>query len=141
MKYSFSIPVKPVAKQSFRAVAVKKGKIHGFTPSGIGVNKETLRKHIVSQLPRPYRMLTSQVTINKLHFIFQRPEALKKALNSNAEGVLLKNTKPDIDNLVKQILDALKGLVMIDENIVSRLLDVGKFYGEEDMIFLEMEGE
>jgi len=138
--YKFEIPVKPVAKQSFRAIAAKKGTIHGFTPEHIGKNKLTIQKHIMKQLPKPHRMLANQVVINKLHFIFKRPETLRKMVDSEAGITLLKNTKPDLDNLTKQVLDSIKGLLISDDNIVSRMYDVAKFYGREDMIIIELEG-
>ena len=140
MIYKFTIPVKPVAKQSFRAIAAKKGTIHGFTPEHISKNKLTIQKHIMKQLPKPHRMLANQVVINKLHFIFKRPETLKKLVDSEAGITLLKNTKPDLDNLTKQVLDSIKGLLISDDNIVSRMYDVAKFYGHEDMIIIEIEG-
>ena len=143
MKYSFNIPIKPVAKQSFRAVAVKRGKVHGFTPENITDNKLKIQKHVISQLPKPYRMLMREAYITRLHFVFKRPELMARRLDEiyGSNPYIPKTTKPDIDNLMKQLFDAIKGIVIIDDNIIVQINDLGKFYGKEDMIILEIEGQ
>jgi len=141
LKYSFSIPIKPVAKQSFRAVAVKRGKVHGFTPENIADNKLKIQKHVISQLPKPYRMLMREAYITRLHFVFKRPELMARQLDEQFNSYIPKTTKPDIDNLVKQLFDSIKGIVIVDDNIVVHINDLGKFYGKEDMIILDIEGK
>lgn len=140
MKYSFNIPVKPVAKQSFRAVAVKRGKVHGFTPENITANKLKIQKYVVSQLPKPYRMLMREAYITRLHFVFKCPIHMAPRLEDQYSSYIAKATKPDIDNLMKQLFDAIKGIVIIDDNIIVHINDLGKFYGKEDCIILDIEG-
>ena len=141
MKYSFNIPIKPVAKQSFRAVAVKRGKVHGFTPENITDNKLKIQKYVISQLPKPYRMLMREALITRLHFVFKRPELMARRLEEQHGSYIPKTTKPDIDNLMKQLFDAIKGIVIIDDNIIVHINDLGKFYGKEDCIILDIEGK
>ena len=143
MIYKFTIPVKPVAKQSFRAIAAKKGAIHGFTADHITKNKLTIQKYIKSQLKRPVIPATSWCRINRLHFIFTRPVKMAKELDLMTdlhEPRIPKTTKPDLDNLIKQVLDSIKGILISDDNIVCEFRNVGKYYGKEDCIIIEIEG-
>ena len=79
--------------------------------------------------------------ITRLHFVFKRPELMARQLDEQFNSYIPKTTKPDIDNLVKQLFDSIKGIVIVDDNIVVHINDLGKFYGKEDMIILDIEGK
>jgi len=51
-------------------------------------------------------------------FVFYRPSKVAKKLGT---GTLPKTTKPDLDNLVKGVLDSLNGLAYHDDSQVSEL--------------------
>lgn len=144
MRYSFTLPVTPVAKQSFRAVAVKKGVVTGFTSDKVTKNRKDIQKLITAMIPKPYSKMMTYARINKLHFIFEAPGRMKRELQLLSElhePYLPKTTKPDLDNLVKQVLDSIKGLLVEDDNIICEFRNVGKFYGAGNYIILEIEGD
>lgn len=60
---------------------------------------------------------------------------LKKQLIENEIGYM---HKPDVDNLVKIIADALNGIAYKDDNQITKL-EVIKKYGEEDKVEVEIE--
>ena len=46
--------------------------------------------------------------------------------------------KPDIDNIVKIVLDALNKMAFKDDNQITKL-EVEKFYSEKEKIFVRIE--
>lgn len=61
-----------------------------------------------------------------LEFIFERPKRTKKS-------VIYKKTKPDIDNLIKAVLDAMNKVIYKDDNRVCKLSAVKK-YGDSPCV-------
>jgi len=82
----------------------------------------------------------------RLHllFVFQRPKAhyrtgkYSKLLKDNAPKA--HTSKPDLDNLVKFVCDALNGIFWKDDSVIFSLI-VEKEYGESPRIDLELDGE
>ena len=54
------------------------------------------------------------------------------------EGLLSPTKKPDIDNIVKIILDALNKMAFKDDNQITKL-EVEKLYGPEEKIVVKVE--
>lgn len=48
-----------------------------------------------------------------------------------------KKTRPDLDNLIKYILDAANGLLWVDDSIICKLT-AEKIYGKEDQIIIRI---
>ena len=68
----------------------------------------------------PEALLASALEV-RLSFLFQRPKSLPKKIRYHIK-------KPDIDNLAKSVLDALEGIIyMNDAQVIS--LRVSKDYG------------
>ena len=65
---------------------------------------------------------------------FSPPKSWTKKKRSDAiSGLIKKTTKPDLDNIVKSIKDALNGIVYIDDNQVTDII-ARKRYGDEPCI-------
>lgn len=63
--------------------------------------------------------------------IFEIPSSWpKKVIRAAIEGRVLHIADPDIDQIIKQIMDAIKGLIYIDDNQVAKLGKVTKRYGD-----------
>lgn len=65
-----------------------------------------------------------------VQFVFARPQRLRR--KCDPAGRILMAAKPDIDNLLKAVLDALNGVVYADDRQVGQLCDLSKWYAAVD---------
>ena len=123
-----------MAKQSarFRIAKNKTGKdfIITYQKKELKVNETNSRYDIKHQLPKdfiPYANIPLQL---ELTFVFPPLKSLTKTKMKQLENgeVIYKTTKPDNDNLQKNIADILNGLVYTDDALVS-ISVVKKIYG------------
>ena len=124
----------PMAKQSarFRIAKNKTGKdfIMSYQKKELKDNETNSRFDIKHQLPKdfvPYANIPLQL---ELTFVYQPLKSWTKAKMKQLENgeVIYKTTKPDNDNLQKNIADILNGLVYTDDALVS-ISVVKKIYG------------
>lgn len=90
------------------------------------------KKNLVYQLQKQINLTNHQVIKDpvkiEINFIYPRPKYL------GGSDIRIKDTKPDIDNLVKTILDVLTDAkIWIDDNLVSSIT-ASKFYGIPDFV-------
>jgi len=72
------------------------------------------------------------VEFSKIVFLFSRPESHSKKRRLEREP---KTTKPDLDNLIKLIFDALNGIAYNDDNQICRIGEIEKWYvGPNDQV-------
>ncbi len=63
--------------------------------------------------------------------IFEIPVSWpRKVIRAAIEGRVLHIADPDIDQIIKQIMDAIKGMIYVDDNQVARLGKCEKRYGD-----------
>lgn len=124
----------PMAKQSarFRIAKNKTGKdfIMSYQKKELKDNETNSRYDIKHQLPKdfiPYANIPLQL---ELTFVYPPLKSWTKAKMKQLENgeVIYKTTKPDNDNLQKNIADILNGLVYTDDALVS-ISVVKKIYG------------
>ena len=65
--------------------------------------------------------------------------ATKSALSAMQDGRLLPSRKPDIDNVLKIVLDALNGVAYKDDSRVVRV-SASKVYSHTPKLIIEMKG-
>lgn len=70
-------------------------------------------------------------------FTFKVPKSYSKKKHAELIG-MPKTTKPDLDNLVKAVLDALNGVAYEDDSNICGTVAIKK-YGEEDEVFIMIE--
>lgn len=71
--------------------------------------------------------------------VFEVPKSYtKKKKLQAAEGTLLPSKKPDIDNILKCVLDGLNGVAYKDDSYVVKAEEV-KVYGEQAMVIVCIE--
>ena len=132
MKIKFEIPGKIMGKQRHRST--RNGKM--YTPSQT-VNYEDFVRYIYYSLKdRPWFTEQTKITIETYQKI---PSGTSKIKTKK----MLKKTirpakKPDSDNVLKIIMDGLKGVAYPDDNIIVEAF-VRKFYGlsEKAIVILE----
>lgn len=127
MKLDFVVPAVPVAQPRHRA-SVMGGRVHVYGAKSdhpVHAYKATLLHAAREAYDGP--PLQGRVQIDLL-FLFPRPQRLiwKKRPMPRCEHV----TKPDRDNLDKATLDALKGLLFVDDCQVVGSID--KLYAAGD---------
>ncbi len=124
MSQYFEIPIRAIPKQAPRAMTNKKGRVTFFQPKAIKVAEHFIRNYIRKQQPKK---LLGPLSI-KVEFVYQKPKTSNKIYHT---------VRPDIDNLLKLLLDGLQdkwGLFEDDKNIVQ--IHAVKKYGPSDTIRL-----
>lgn len=89
------------------------------------------KAYIQEQMPK---LLTDQNLKVSLYFYFEPPKSWSKKRKLIALGTY-KRTKPDVDNLIKTVLDAANNHVWQDDNQVVHI-DSYKMYAEESKIVM-----
>ncbi len=116
----FTILGEPMAKQSCRFT--RKG--IKFQPQTITNNSNSLKVQIIQQLPRGYIPLDEPLEID-YKFYYSYPKALIQTkankLKIQLGQLFYKHTKPDIDNLQKQINDAMNSVVYLDDSRIVKI--------------------
>lgn len=89
------------------------------------------KAYIQEQMPK---LLTDKNLKVSLYFYFEPPKSWSKKRKLIALGTY-KRTKPDVDNLIKTVLDAANNNVWQDDNQVVHI-DSYKMYAEESKIVM-----
>lgn len=89
-----------------------------------------MNKYNIKQTP------TEKPLKAKITAFFEVPTSYSKKKKKELIGQP-HTTRPDIDNIVKIILDSLNGLAYKDDNQIAKL-EVEKVYGEEAKVVLEI---
>ena len=90
-----------------------------------------INKYNIEQTPTE-KPLKAKITV-----FFEVPTSYSKKKKKELIGQPHAN-RPDIDNIVKIILDSLNGLAYKDDNQIAKL-EVEKVYGEQAKVILEIE--
>lgn len=131
----FAVPGKPVGKG--RPRAAKRGKfIQLYTP------EKTASYESLVKLSGWEAMSGQAPLCGPLHatikvLVVPPPSWSKKKRTEALTGVLLPETKPDLDNIVKSVLDALNDVCFFDDKQVARLY-ASKEYAMTDMVSVEI---
>jgi len=119
----FKIKIKPQSKQSVR---YSKNKFYTDPIKKAYVNalKQELRRQFTNQLiDKPIALSVS--------FVFAHR-------NKKLWGTY-KTTRPDLDNLLKPLKDALSETVIKDDSLICRYGNIEKKYGEFDLIEIRLD--
>ncbi len=136
----FTILGIPKTKQSFR-FAVSGKFVRKYQPKEVKEEVENIRSEIIKQLPIDFQPLKKGIYIKKCWFVF--PPLVnfsKKKLKLVELEQLEKTTQPDLtDNLFKGLIDAMQGVVFINDSQICMMNDIKKFYGPKPRIELNLE--
>jgi Holliday junction resolvase RusA-like endonuclease len=134
----------PQPKQSARfrnvksKVASRKDFIMSYQKKSVIDNAINISNVCKSQLPIGFIPLDGVLSATVL-FVFPALSSWSKKtkIMFNDGYVFYKNTKPDVDNLLKSLFDGLNGVLFTDD---SRICDVNakKIYGKEPRIEIEI---
>lgn len=109
----------PVPKARARTVRLKNGKTISYTPDKTAAWENKIQEQALKK--RPGELLDGPLILEAT-FYLQRPK-------SKPKRVKFPDTKPDLDNLVKSVKDALEGIIYTND---SRIVDevIRKRYGD-----------
>lgn len=109
-----------------------------YTPNNTKDYENLIKQYFKIKYPR-YVPLENRVSV-KIMAYFKIPKSTtKKDKALIEEGKLSPTKKPDIDNIVKIILDALNKMAFKDDNQITKL-EIEKFYTEdEEKVIIKIE--
>lgn len=137
MSHSIIIPGRPVRWQRAKEVRLKSGGTRKFTDPECERHKARVRGlcREAWRLKKPY---TGPVVLG-LRFVFEIPVSWPGYTRRAAlEGRVFYIADPDLDQLVKQVMDALKGLAYVDDNQVVGFSHCAKRYGDPERTEIEL---
>lgn len=132
----FIVEGKPQGKGRARTVRNKyTGKVHSFTPERTANYEELIRWS--------YKASGGEFHFDKALIVdilafYPIPKGFNKAKKKSAtDGILRPTAKPDCDNIIKVVLDALNGVAYYDDKQVVRVC-CDKYYSETGHLKIEV---
>lgn len=110
---SFTIPGKPVPKA--RARSTRAGR--HYTPATTRTAEANVRAAWYSQVGTQRKPLDAPVHVT-VHAFFELPKSWSKLKRKETK---FHTSKPDIDNVIKLITDALNGVAYVDDSSVVKV--------------------
>lgn len=111
--------------------------LRAYTPQETKDYEELIQQYFVIKYPK-YIPIETRVSV-KITACFSIPKnTSKKNTSLMLENIISPTKKPDIDNIVKIILDALNKMAFKDDNQITKL-EVEKIYSTEDKIIIKIE--
>lgn len=128
----FTVYGEPVAQGRPRG-SIRNGKVHMRDPAKSKYFKQYVA--LVASQHRPEKVITGPVSMDvKVYRPMPKSVSNSSKKKEKAEkGLLRPTTKPDVDNYVKGVKDALNHLIYKDDSQVVDL-KVSKFYSEEPRV-------
>ena len=134
MVYEFIVPGEVVGKGRPRLNTYTG---HVYTPGKTKDYETLVEQYFKVKYPR-VEPFEGRVSIEIKAYLKIPKNMTKKDLKKVEEGLLSPTKKPDIDNIVKVILDALNKMAFKDDIQITKLL-VEKEYAEEESVYIKIE--
>ena len=134
MIYEFEVPGKIIGKgrprlNSYTGVV--------YTPTKTKDYESLVEQYFLLKYPR-FKVLEGRIKVSIIAY-FSIPKTTKKAdINEMLENNISTTKKPDIDNIVKSILDSMNKFAFKDDNQITKL-EVEKKYSIEDKVYVKIE--
>jgi len=134
MKYEFEVPGTIKGKGRPRVNSYT-GVV--YTPTTTKDYEYLVEQYFLLKYPK-YKPLEGRLEVN-IKAIFSIPKSTKKQdIEKMLENSISPTKKPDIDNIVKIILDAMNKFAFKDDTQITKLC-VEKIYGEEEKVVISIE--
>lgn len=134
MIYEFEVPGKIIGKgrprlNSYTGVV--------YTPTRTKDYESLVEQYFLLKYPR-FKALEGRIKVNIIAY-FSIPKTTRKSdINEMLENNISPTKKPDIDNIVKSILDSMNKFAFKDDNQITKL-EVEKKYSIEDKVYVKIE--
>ena len=108
-----------------------------YTPTRTKDYEELVEQYFLLKYPR-FKILEGRIKVSIIAY-FSIPKTTKKSdINDMLENNISPTKKPDIDNIVKAILDSMNKFAFKDDNQITKL-EVEKKYALEDKVYIKIE--
>ena len=134
MIYEFEVPGKVIGKgrprlNSYTGVV--------YTPTKTKDYESLVEQYFLLKYPR-FKILEGRIKVSIIAY-FSIPKATKKSdINEMLDNNISPTKKPDIDNIVKAVLDSMNKFAFKDDNQITKL-EVEKKYSIEDKVYVKIE--
>ncbi len=134
MIYEFEVPGKVIGKgrprlNSYTGVV--------YTPTRTKDYELLVEQYFLLKYPR-FKILEGRIKVNIIAY-FSIPKTTKKTeINEMLDNNISPTKKPDIDNIVKVVLDSMNKFAFRDDNQITKL-EVEKKYALEDKVYIKIE--
>ena len=134
MIYEFEVPGKVIGKGRPR-LNLYTGVV--YTPTKTKDYESLVEQYFLLKYPR-FKILEGRIKVSIIAY-FSIPKATKKSdINEMLDNNISPTKKPDIDNIVKAVLDSMNKFAFKDDNQITKL-EVEKKYALEDKIYIKIE--
>ncbi len=134
MIYEFEVPGKVIGKGRPRLNSYT-GAV--YTPTRTKDYESLVEQYFLLKYPR-FKALEGRIKVNIIAY-FAIPKTTKKSdINEMLENNISPTKKPDIDNIVKVVLDSMNKFAFKDDNQITKL-EVEKKYAQEDKVYVKIE--
>lgn len=108
-----------------------------YTPTNTKDYELLVKQYFKVKYPR-YEPLNGRIFVKIVAYFKIPKNTTKKDKELISNGMLSPTKKPDIDNIVKIILDSMNKLAFNDDNQITKL-EVEKVFGEEEKVYIKIE--
>lgn len=108
-----------------------------YTPTNTKDYENLVKQYFKVKYPK-YEPFENRVSVKIIAYFKIPKNTSKKNTELMLNGSLSPTKKPDIDNIVKIILDALNKMAFKDDNQITKI-DVEKVYAEEEKVYIKIE--
>ena len=134
MKYEFEVPGTIKGKGRPR---VNSYTCQVYTPTTTKDYEYLVEQYFLLKYPR-FKILEGRIKVNIIAY-FSIPKTTKKTeINEMLDNNISPTKKPDIDNIVKVVLDSMNKFAFRDDNQITKL-EVEKKYALEDKVYIKIE--
>ena len=134
MIYEFEVPGKVIGKARPRLNSYT-GVV--YTPTRTKDYESLVEQYFLLKYPR-FKALEGRIKVSIIAY-FSIPKTTKKAdINEMLENNIRPTKKPDIDKIVKLVLDSMNKFAFKDDNQITKL-EVEKKYAQEDKVYVKIE--
>lgn len=134
MVYEFEVPAKIIGKGRPRLNSYT-GQV--YTPTRTKDYESLVEQYFLLKYPR-YKMMEGRAKVN-IKAYFEVPKSASKAMKEQMLGNNISPTKkPDIDNVVKIVLDAMNKFAFKDDTQITKI-EVEKMYSDVEKLYVKIE--
>lgn len=134
MIYEFEVPGQIKGKERPR-LNMYTGRV--YTPGNTKDYETMVGQYFKLKYPR-IKPLEGRIKVSIIVYFEILKSTSKKAKEDMLNGIISPTKKPDIDNIVKVILDGLNKIAFVDDNRVTKI-EVEKKYAEEPKVYVTIE--
>lgn len=134
MKYEFEVPGKVIGKGRPR-LNTYTGIV--YTPTKTKDYETLIEQYFLLKYPR-FKMLEGRLKVKAIVYIAIPKSTKKSDVSEMLDNNISPTKKPDIDNIVKIILDSMNKFAFKDDTQITKL-EIEKKYGLEEKIYVEIE--